>query len=109
MPFASPLPLNLQFVQNAVPTSGATVAMDDNSQDGILYLQPVAGLAALTISLPSEANSRIGQIRSIATKQAITILTVGGATTIMSAPASMLLGACYSFQKVAANTWIRCA
>ena len=108
MPYDTPA-LNLQYVQNATPASGAVLNMDDNAQDGMLYIQPAGLLASLTVNLPSEANSRTGQIRSLATSKAVTVLTIAGAVTIMSAPASMALGACYTFQKIAPNTWIRSA
>lgn len=93
--------------QSVVPTSGQTVQVTDNAIDTLLVLSPAALLAALTVALPSDVNSRINQIVRIATMKAITILTVTGATSIMNAPTSLILGGSVSFQKVAANTWVK--
>lgn len=94
--------------QSVVPTTGQTVTMTDNDKDGILYLNPAALLAALTVTLPSNANSKIGQERMIASSKAITLLSVvnpSGGTVI--APASLTLGANISMRKVADNTWMQ--
>lgn len=94
-------------VQNAAPTAGQTVVMTDDANDGTLVLTPAGVLATLTVTLPSEANSRIGQIRRLASRQAITALTLNGATTILNGATALLLNDCFSYQKVAANTWVR--
>ncbi len=100
-------PLGAPAVQAASPTAGQTVVMTDSAVDGTLYLTPAGTLATLTVTLPTEVNSRIGQIRRIGTSQALTLLTIGGATTILGNVTTLALGASASFQKVAANTWIR--
>lgn len=97
------------FIQNAAPATGQIVVMEDSAKNGTLYMMPALLLAALTVTLPSEANSVIGQVRRIATTKAITVLTVNGATTILGNVGSMALGDCISFHKIAANTWARMA
>jgi len=97
-------------VQAATPVTGATVVMTDNATGGLLYLTPAGTLATLTINLPSNAKSRIGQIERVFTTQAITALTlgqVGGGATIVNAPTTLAANGAALFQKVAANTWLR--
>jgi hypothetical protein len=94
--------------QSVVPTTGQNVVMTDNDKDGILYLNPAGLLAALTVTLPSNANSKIGEERLIASSKAVTLLTVvnpSGGTVI--APASLALGANIAMRKVADNTWMQ--
>lgn len=93
-------------IQKVAPASGATVQMNDTALDGTLYIAPAAALAALTINLPSEANSRLGQVRRIATNKAITALSITGAT-LLSTVSSLSAGDCVSFLKIDANTWTR--
>jgi len=95
--------------QNVSPLTGATVVMTDTGDDALLNLTPAGTLAALTITLPTEANSRVGQIVRIHTSQTITALTINGATTIRNTVATLLGQDDVSFQKTAANTWSRLA
>lgn len=92
-------------IQKVAPVTGANVQMTDNALDGTLYINPAAALANLTITLPSDANSRLGQIRRIATNKAIASLTLTGAASIMNAVTSMSGGDCVQFQKIDSNTW----
>lgn len=95
----------LATVQTVTPTTGQTVSMTDNAVDNTLYLTPAGTLAALTVNLPSNANSRIGQVERIFTTQQITALTVANATTILGNPTTLNVNESVSFQKMAANTW----
>lgn len=97
----------LRTTQNASPTTGQTVTMNPTAIDQQLYLTPAGTLLALTVNLPADATSRIGQSAIIATSQAITTLTIGGATTIFNPLANLSAGDCWEFRKVAANTWVR--
>jgi hypothetical protein len=94
-------------VQNAAPTTGATVVINDNASDTLLVLDPAGTLATLTVTLPSEANSRIKQVVRIASTRIITAITINGATTIIGAPVGLALGDNLAFQKIKANTWSR--
>ncbi len=95
------------FIQASSPTTGQTVVMTDDNRNGTLVLTPAGTLATLTVTLPTEANSQIGQFRSISTTKALTILTVNGAVTIYNAPTVMSIGDIITFKKTAANTWMR--
>lgn len=100
-------PSQLDVVQTATPTTGQTVVMTDSSQSGTLYLTPAGTLAALTVTLLSNANSVIGQIRRIGTNNIITTLTINGAASILGTVTTIALGVSASFQKVASDTWIK--
>lgn len=91
----------------ATPTTGQTVAVTNDSRDRTLWLSPAGTLAALTITFPSDANSRLGQIVRLGSSQVITALTLNGATILNTAATLASAGDMYSFQKVAANTWAR--
>jgi hypothetical protein len=98
---------SLTDYQTASPTTGQTVVMNDNSIDGVLWLTPAGAIATLTITVPTNANSRLGQTRRIATSQDInTTLTINGGT-ILNAPATLIGNTGFSLVKVAANTWMR--
>jgi len=94
-------------VQPVTPTTGQTVQMTDDSRNGTLVLSPAGTLATLTVVLPSDANSVVGQYRSVSSTKAITLLTVNGATTIFNAPTVMSAGDLVTFKKTAPNTWMR--
>lgn len=96
----------LGTVKNVSPTTGQTAAFDNASADQVLYITPAGALAALTISLPSDASSRLGQRAVFACSQAVTALTVNGSTNIANPPANLNANDCFAFIKVAANTWV---
>jgi hypothetical protein len=99
-------------VQAATPTTGQTVVMTDDDYDAILNLTPAGTLAALTITIPSNAKSRIGQVIHISSSQILTSLTISSAgQTLRGAPTTFaaVASAYCSFMKVAANTWVRIA
>lgn len=104
LPYAASI---IEVIQNATPLTGATVVMADNDNDGTLVVTPAGTIAALTVTLPTEAASRIGQIERIVTSHIITSLTVNGATTIGGNVTTLAANAFVTFQKVAANTWRR--
>lgn len=88
-----------------VPTAGQTVAFADTPQNTVKYMDPAGTLATLTVNLPSNANSVIGQEVKLVSSQAITALTLGviggGGTAILGAPAGMTAGQTLIFTKVA--------
>lgn len=97
-------------IQAASPTVGQTVTMTDDAVDGTLYLTPAGTLLTLTVALPSNAASRVGQIRRIVTSQVLTGLTVTAASaSILGAPTTLALGGYVSFQKMASGQWARIA
>lgn len=97
----------MQSATPAPPSSGGTVAIINTAMNGLTVVNPAGTLATLTVTLPADAASQIGQIERIAFLKAITLLTISGASTILGAPIAAILGDNIGFQKVAANTWIR--
>lgn len=96
-----------EVVESATPASGATVQLANNNRNGLMFLDPAGLLPTLTITLPSEANSRIGQLRRVTCSKAITLLTINGAATIYNAPAAMAIGDGFTLIKCAPNTWAK--
>lgn len=95
-----------ETVQNVAPASGATVQMDNDARNGLLLLNPAGLLAALSVNVPDDASSRIGQERRVYAGKGVTLLTVAGGT-ILNAPVSLALGDGFTLVKVAANTWAK--
>lgn len=93
-------------IQKVAPLPGETVQMTDNGLDGTLYISPAGTLSMLNIVLPSEAYSRMGQIRRIATNKMISGINLSGAT-LLSTITSLSAGDCVSFLKIDTNTWTR--
>lgn len=97
------LPVN----QNATPTTGQTVNITATDRDVNLWLSPAGTLATLTITLPADGVTQVGQTIRIGSSQIITLLTINGATTIYNAVGNIAIGDNFTFEKVAANTWSR--
>ena len=94
-------------MQTASPTTGQTVVCQATASDIMLYLTPAGTLATLTISLPAEGSSSLGQKVFICSRQTITALTVNGATTVLNAADTLIANETFTMAKVAANTWVR--
>lgn len=95
-----------QSIQTVVPTNGQTIQLTDDNTSGTIWLNPAGTLATLTLTMPTDAKSDLGQIRRIATSKAITSLTMNGAT-ILNALTTMSANDCFEYQKVDVNTWVR--
>lgn len=93
-------------VQAASPTAGQTVVCTADSKHRTLWLTPAGTLATLTVTLPANATSALGQIQRIASNQIVTLLTIDGAASILGVPTTIGIGETISLQKVAANTWV---
>lgn len=115
---ADNLPLTLLNLQKStgavtavVPLTGATLAFNLLSQDQTIFASPAGTLAALTVDLPPDAQSRLGQICRLVSTQTTTSLTITGAgpspTIIGTNPTAGVANTSYAFQKVGANTWLR--
>lgn len=89
------------------PTTGQTVSFANSDVDQIIYLAPAGTLAALTVQLPSEASSRVGQRVTICSSQIVVSLTINGATTVLNTVTSMVVSDCFTFVKIDANTWAK--
>jgi hypothetical protein len=94
-------------VTASAPTTGQTQAFAASPVDQVLYMVPAGTIAAQTITLPSDASSRIGQICRFMTRQTITAVVMNGAANIVNPVLTMNAGDSFQFQKVAADTWMR--
>ena len=97
----------LMQTQSVSPTTGQTVAATSDDKDRTLVLTPAGTLAALTITFPGNATSRLGQRFSVTTSQAITALSITAGQTVTGAPAGLAANDFITFQKIAASTWRR--
>lgn len=100
-------PAAANTTMNLSPATGASIAFNNTSIDQTMFLTPAGTLATLTVSLPSNATSRLGQSVFIATTQTITALTVNGATTIINNPTTLASGAAVELRKMADNLWMQ--
>lgn len=96
-----------RVVQPATPATGATVIVQDGQNNVLVNLTPAGTLASLTVQLPTDAGSFIGQEVHIATTKAVTLLTVSGATTIYNPLTVLQPGDVFVMEKIATNTWAR--
>lgn len=103
----SPIGAGTMTPQTATPTTGQTVVMTSDSANRTIWLTPAGPLLALTVTLPSDANSVLGQIVRIGSTQVVTTLTINGAGGILNPVTTLAANDLFSFQKVAANTWAR--
>lgn len=103
----------INIVSASTPVAAGTVTANANSQDETLYLTPAGTLATLTIKVPADGSSRLGQIERIwCHGHAVTALTMSGTgspTFLGTALTALATDTPYAFQKVAANTWARLA
>lgn len=103
VPYADYGPARLYLT--ASPTTGATVQFTSDSRDQLYYITPAGALLALTITLPSNATSVIGQQVRFCITQAVTALTINGASTILNTISALTGGELVCFVKVADNVW----
>lgn len=101
------------IVTNSSPTTGQTVSASTDKVDETLYMTPAGTLLALTVALPTAANSRVGQIVRGFISQIITGLTMsvaGTGTLIGSVPITSAVNSSFAYQCVSTSgngTWIR--
>jgi len=96
--------------QYAAPSvSGTVVTVTDSSESTWLILQPLAGYAAMTITLPLLANCIDGQEVLVNCTQAVTTLTVGGnGSTVVGAPTALTANLFFRLRFSSLNsTWYR--
>lgn len=98
-----------ETIQNSTPSSGDNVVFNTVLTNLTLYITPAGTLATLSLTLPADASSRIGQICRAFTTQTLTALTVtaSGGSIVGTAITTLAQYGMLSFQKVAASTWIR--
>lgn len=92
------------------PASGDTVTLTQNHFDGTHGFAPAGTLATLTVVLPADAVSIVGQRRTIATSQTITSLSItSSGASILGTVTTLPLYTSVTFQKMAAGFWQRVA
>jgi hypothetical protein len=92
----------------ASPTGGAVNFADgvDGARDQEMYLTPGGTLTALTVNLPSDAKSVIGETHTLVSTQAVTTLTVASSSaTILNAPSALVANKPVVFRKIASGIW----
>lgn len=102
----------IQIVTTSTPTTGGTVTFGTAKSDELLNLTPAGTLAALTVTFPTNTNSRIGQVISVRSSQIVTALTLSASGLTLNdvnTPAGLQPNVTYRWQKVAASTWVRLA
>jgi len=91
------------------PTSGSTVTVPASDRTiSLISLEPAAELDALTVKLPADAVSRLGQrifVRSSRQISNVTFQSDGG--TVDNWLVMLSAGDCVDFTKVKAATWSR--
>lgn len=92
-------------VASVFPTTGQAVSNPGGSSDYTLWCQPAAALAALTVNLPTDAASQIGDIARIGSSKTITILTLAGPASILDSVGTLSANQIVSYKKLAADTW----
>ena len=103
----------LANVQRVVPISGATVTASVATE--VLALDPVAGLAALTVVFPdlvSLGSAATGRKFTVSTFNTITALTLSASSTNISGPITTLSGGTaaswvYCYVSAGVYTWFR--
>lgn len=101
------------FLQEAIPTEGATINMTHGARSGMLSLYPATALNAISINLPADADTSVmqelnTQLFGFAIK-AVTFNQIGGGAFFkgISTPVEMQSGDSIPAQKMAPNTWVR--
>lgn len=106
---SAPLPI----VTPSSPTTGQTISAATGKSDETLYITPAGTLLALTIALPTSANSRVGQTIRGFISQIITGLTAGvsgSGTVVGTTPTTSAVNSSFAYQCVSVSgngTWIR--
>ena len=91
-------------VLSYTPTTGQTITIPDLPQDMFVYIAPAGLLLALTIVLPTDAMSFVGQTIRVFCTQPVTALTINPVTPVLS---SLALNGGFTLQKVTSNSWAR--
>lgn len=89
------------------PAAGNNVVIPDGSPNVLMWITSSL-LATLTVTLPTDGGSFVGQEVQIGSANGVAILTLTGpGATILNGLTAMVAGALYTFVKTAANTWAR--
>lgn len=94
------------FSISVKPVSGDVLQMTNDKRSGTLILIHEGTLAALTLALPSFANSKPNQYRYIYFNKAVTSLAFSGAT-VMGAPEAVSAGDFICIRYISPNLWAK--
>lgn len=94
------------YTDGVTPTTGQTVAFRNTNDNGTLVIAPAGTIAALTISLPANATSDIGQEIFAAFEQTVTTVTITNGT-LMGSPGTASAGEGWLMKKTRASTWTK--
>lgn len=90
----------------ATPLTGATITAPDTGNDVMLDLAPAGTIAALTVVIPTNANSHNGQRLVVFSTQIVTTLTLTlGGQTVTNAPTTIAANGSFELVKAAPNLW----
>lgn len=93
------------IVSTAAPVSGGTVSNPGGCGDYTLWCQPAATLATLTVNLPLDSASQIGDIARVGSSKTVTLLTLAGPVSILDSVGTLSANQIVSYKKLAADTW----
>lgn len=91
--------------QTLAPSTGNTVSAPNVPIDSTTWIAPSGTLLNLTFNLPSDANSRLGQLVAIGFSKIITNLVLANASNIGNPIISAAINDLFTYKKVAADTW----
>lgn len=98
---------NTKIVFEEYPITGEVVNFEDSGYSQHLQLEPAGTLATITLTLPSDTNSLIGQEVVVFTTAELTAITWAGAVTIVGAPTTLSANTYARMAKVGADKWVR--
>lgn len=92
---------------DVTPTEGGIVTLPSTNRELIVNLNPATNLNAMTLVLPNEASSKMGQRVFIASTRQIANLTATGTATVNNPTVMFSPGDNYVYFKNKPNTWSR--
>lgn len=95
------------LVTKIAPTTGQTVAPLTGSVDSTVFIAPAGTLATLTVTIPADGSSTLGDVVTISTTKLLTVLTISGAATILGGVVALAANESVSYKKTDTDTWVR--
>lgn len=95
------------FVQRESPTSGSTLTVLQNKQNGIVVIEGSVDLASLVIQLPTGLFQRDGQITRIVSMINVATLTFQPPSIVNNPPTELFNGDAYALQNIGTDEWVR--
>jgi len=95
------------FVQRESPTTGSTMTVLQNKQNGIVVVEGGVNLAALEVQLPFGVNQRPGQIIRLVALIDVTALTFSPPSAVHNPPTELFTGDAYALQNIGTDEWVR--